>query len=252
MVELEWILIPRGNFTYGLLPTQPPQRFTQPARKIFLDSFYISRYPITYTQIYEWATSNQRWAPVNIFPEGRVAAALDRFKTFSKEKSDHPATVNWHYAQGFCEWVGARLPTAMEWEKAARDTDGRLYPWGDEWDITKGNFYYDAENVSRRRASTPVTQYPAGASPYGVMDMMGNSFEYTISTAVSDDTSNPTELVVCRVSTFEYTKEQFDVLPQDNQVTITLLQPQNVGGYDNIGFRPVRTLWQQQALEKFK
>jgi formylglycine-generating enzyme required for sulfatase activity len=252
MVELEWILIPRGTFTYGLLPGQPPQRFTEPAREVFLDTFYISRYPITYAQFYQWTISGQRWTPANVFSEDRAQTVLNRFKKFSEQQSDHPAWVNWHYAQGFCEWVGARLPTAMEWEKAARGTDGRLYPWGNDWDITRGNFYYDPETTVRGWASTPITQYPAGSSPYGVMDMMGNAYEYTMSTAVGNHNGNPAEMVVCRGSSFDFTKEHFDILPEKHQVTFTFLQPQNAGGADNIAFRPVRTTWQKQAIEKFK
>ena len=79
--------------------------------------------------------------------------------------ANHPVVVSLQGAQTYCQWVGKRLPTEAEWEKAARGTGGRLYPWGNEWDATKLNLGADTQ---------PVGSYLAGASPYGVMDMLGN------------------------------------------------------------------------------
>jgi energy-coupling factor transporter ATP-binding protein EcfA2 len=150
----ELVLIPAGVFMCG-----------EPARPETLPSFYLARYPVTNAQYAEFLKANPKAAKPEYWDDERF-----------NQPQQPVVGVSWGEARTYCEWVGLRLPTEWEWEKGARGTDGRTYPWGNEEpDETRAN--YDMK-VGQ---PTPVGSYPAGASPYGLLDMAGNEWEWTAS-----------------------------------------------------------------------
>ena len=133
----------------------------RPAHRVYLDAFAIQRTETTNGTFQEYVTATGH-TPL-VWRDGSPPGA-----------SDKPvAGVLWREAQAYCNWAGMRLPSEAEWEKAARGTDQRAYPWGDNWDPQRAN-----TAQSHKGGPVPVGSYPDGASPYGALDMAGNLVEW--------------------------------------------------------------------------
>jgi serine/threonine-protein kinase len=191
VMPLEWLSIPSGSFVMGSTEGEIQQTlaecqategqatghvceqswFQEPQQAADIASFQFTKFEITNAQ---YATCVQarkcqsagRRITDNNLPYDPIYVS-----------DDYPVVgVNWHDADGFCRWVGGRLPTEAEWEWAARGSDRRRYPWGNTYDPSMANL--------GSGYPTKVGSFPKGASPFGVMDMAGNVFEWT-STSLS-------------------------------------------------------------------
>jgi serine/threonine-protein kinase len=158
LAGIEWIEIPAGEFLYG------EKKEKQYIRKPFL----IGKYPITNAQYKRFLDGN---------PSHPVPSGWDKAKRmYPLGRQNHPVVnVSWEDAGAFCAWAGCRLPTEVEWEKAARGTDGRTYPWGNDW---VGGKYCNSSEAGIGD-TTPVDEFPEGVSPYGAWEMAGNVWEWT-------------------------------------------------------------------------
>ena len=132
-------------------------------RSVYVDAFYIDKFPVTNAQYAEFADATGHPPPA-FWPDG----------TLPTEKRNHPVTgVNQDDAWAYAKWAGKRLPTEAEWEKAARGINGLRFPWGNQFDPEVCCW-----GRSNREGPAAVGSYPEGASPYGVMDMVGNVAEW--------------------------------------------------------------------------
>jgi serine/threonine-protein kinase len=175
------IYVPEGTFWMGAGENDPGGDDVRPQHEVYLDAFWIDQTEVTNAQ-YGRCVSAGACDP----PEHHGSLTREDYYD-DAEFGDYPVlAVTWYQADGYCRWAGKRLPTEAEWEKAARGTDKRLYPWGNEFDGTRLNSCdVNCEAESRNadwddgHADTaPVGSYPAGASPYGALDMAGNVREW--------------------------------------------------------------------------
>ncbi len=163
---LEMLYIPAGPFLMGFAGGYPDEG---PEHTVDLASYWIDKTEIT-NVAYGLCVQAGACKP----PARKSSNGIDDYFG-NPAYADFPVIfVSWTDANAYCAWAGGRLPTEAEWEKAARGTDGRMYPWGNTPpDATRANFGDNKWDV------VAVGQYPAGASPYGVFDMAGNVWEWT-------------------------------------------------------------------------
>lgn len=219
MIDLEWVEIPEGEFTFGLSWEQGTDILTrmraerhratpekdakflggaaermfesavaerelmkiQKARVIMLPKFYISRFPITHSQADAFYASDagEHW-------RGWRAQPI-------YDPPDMPEQASYRAAEAMATWFGGRLPSVYEWEKAARGTDGQLYPWGNQWEPWRGNFGHEFRPASSKHVYqwvSVVNGYPDGVSPYGIWDMAGNLAEWTATEQTRTESDN--------------------------------------------------------------
>jgi formylglycine-generating enzyme required for sulfatase activity len=140
-----------------------------PAHEVDVPAFEMDQFEVTnadFAQFVE-ATGHQT--------DAEKAGLSRTWRDAAEGKDNHPVVyVSWNDAVAYCEWVGKRLPTEAEWEKAARGTEGWIYPWGNDYDASKLN-----GKDSGLRGTAAVGSFSAGASPYGAEDMGGNVWEWT-------------------------------------------------------------------------
>jgi sulfatase modifying factor 1 len=199
----DMVLIPAGEFLMGSPEGSGGFPDEQPQRSIFVGSVYLDRHEVTNEEYQAFVAAAHHRTPENNNP----ASTLWSNQAPMQGTERHPVVnVSWTDAVAYCLWMGKRLPTEAEWEKAARGTDGRRYPWGDQWDIRLANsasywagrtiefetgadweaFWIKGEGARIAKdnglkgevLTMPVGSFPSAVSPYGLVDMAGNVAEW--------------------------------------------------------------------------
>ncbi len=190
VVPNEMILIPAGEFIIGNNGRESEEGSGDPdevpEHKTYLDTYRIDKYEVSNAQ-YKAFVNATNHRPPKLWQPARPAGGPARPGngpgpdiTYPPEKANHPVVyVDWYDANEYCHWVGKRLPTEEEWEKAARGTDGRIFPWGNAFDAKKTNSPQYWLSINKEGGTLPVGSFENGKSPYGLYDMAGNVYEWT-------------------------------------------------------------------------
>lgn len=162
------LLVPAGEFVMGSVDGDADEA---PPRKLFLPAFYIDKFEVTHEQYATFLADTQRrlgrltvHPPVD-WPNGQMPSKLAKHPVVNVTLAD---------AESYAKWAGKRLPTEGEWEKAARGNEGQIFPWGNDT-----NKNYSAWGETGKEHPWPVGSFTNDVSPFGVMDMAGNVWEWT-------------------------------------------------------------------------
>ena len=185
---LQWCDVPHGSVTISSI-VGADEDFGEVTEQV--DNFVMSKFPVTNAQFAIFADAedgyrNPRWWDFSPHAQRwfklRKGVAKSRFSGDARPREN----VNWYEAMAFCNWLGKllgmkiTLPTIAQWQRAAKGDDDRYFPWGDEYDEEHCNTL-----ETGLKTTTPVERYQLGASPYGVYDMAGNVWEWTVNTAAA-------------------------------------------------------------------
>ena len=187
LATIEWISIPEGAFLMGSTPEEAKAAYEDaklrssmleqhtfdaelPQHQVYLSAYEISRYEITNAQYRAFIEATQR-------PTPRGHDGEETWADETLNDDTQPVVgVTWFDAQAFAEWIGGSLPTEAQWERAARGTKARVYPWGD----TPPKARQHANFARRYNRPMPVGQFPKGESPNGIADLAGNVWEWCL------------------------------------------------------------------------
>jgi formylglycine-generating enzyme required for sulfatase activity len=231
------VLVPGGKFLMGSPETDTKAASDEvPQRPVYVSAFWIDKTEVNNAQ-YQLCQF-----------EGSCTPPSETRNSFSSEQLP-VVGVNWMQAMAYCRWAGGRLPTEAEWEKAARGTDARAYPWGEKFDGSRLNYcdqncvadWRDFEGNDGYRYTAPVGAFPEGASPYGALNMVGNVWEWTAdwyaeTAYLVEPNRNPAgpgvgQQRVIRGGSWLYGGRNVRVTRRQKELPTY--------GYDNIGFRCV-------------
>ena len=190
------VYVPAGEFIMGADDMDAKKTFENgraypevPVHTVYLEGYWFDKYEVTNRQ-YELCVDAGACQPPHLDSAGYQPSYIPKYFG-NPDYANYPVIwVSWFYAEDYCRWAGRRLPTEAEWEKAGRGTDGRKYTWGNEplsslvanmCDVNCPLPHANGRYNDGFPDTAPVGSFPAGASPYGAMDMAGNVWEWTSS-----------------------------------------------------------------------
>ena len=200
-IEPPTVVIPAGEFLMGSDKSKDSLAVSHelPQHLVYVGPYEIAKYPLTVAEYEMYIAATGKTMPDaeelyamyiaflesidETWDEEYIQALMQKFQwTELRKQPDYPMIfLTWYDITAYAKWLSEvtgekwRLPSEAEWEKAARGTDGRIYPWGDEWDVNKAS----APSSIMPLEFMPVGRHSQGASPYGVMDLVGSVIEWT-------------------------------------------------------------------------